>query len=696
MLLWCALAVPTVAYGSGSAQAVSAQSVPEELILKLAAGASLSEIASAYALDPTPLGQLTVHRLYRVRILDGASPQARAEALELDPRVEFAEPNIVGESPEQQNDGSWASGDPSLYGPGQWALQKMAVTAAQTVTRGAGVKVAVIDTGVDLTHPALAGRLLPGYDFVDGDNDPSDVGVPGVDHGYGHGTHVAGLIALVAPEAQIIPVRMLDKNGVGDAWRLAQALSWAIDPDGDPATDDGASVINLSFSTLAQTRVVYDILGPSSRVVVVAAAGNAGSDVRQYPAAEVGTEVLSVGATTPDDTLAPFSSYGAWVRVAAPGLNIVSSVPGGGYAYWSGTSMATALVSGQAALVRAARPDLVYSQQVDAQIIATAAHIGGPVDHRVDAAASVGAASTPPTPTPTPTDPTATPTATPASLLSLTASPAALGPGEPLTVAWADLPNPSSRDWLTLHQVGAYDRDYVAWQYVSCTRSAVAPRPSGDCVFVAPLTPGTYEARLFANDTFGRLATSAPFVVIGTPAADTATPTATPTSTPVTVATETSTATSTAVVYSAVETPVGTPTPADTPTAASTATQTSIPAETPAASATPTATATQTHPPTETSTATPTETSTGTSTSTPTATPTDTSTPTPTSTATKTATPADTPTATSSPTATGTATSTATATPTQTSTPTTSTTTPTPPPIATLTGALTVTTTPHP
>src|SRR6185436_20736198 len=141
------------------------------------------------------------------------------------------------------------------------------------------------------------------------------------------GTHVAGLIALVAPDATIIPVRMLDRNGVGDAWRLAQALSWAIDPDGDPATDDGASVVNLSFSTAAQTRVVYDILGPLSRVVVVAAAGNGGSDVRQYPAAETGTEVLSVGATTLDDTLAPFSSYGAWVRVAAPGQDIVSSVP---------------------------------------------------------------------------------------------------------------------------------------------------------------------------------------------------------------------------------------------------------------------------------------------------------------------------------------------------------------------------------
>src|SRR5262245_7925053 len=478
ILLCCVLAVPTVAHGSGLSQAVTAQTVAGELIVKLAPGASFTDLAYSYGLAPIPLDSLAARRLYRVRIIDGASAQERAEALGADPRVEFAEPNIVGQAPEQVNDGSWASGDPSLYSPGQWGLQKMEVAAAQTVTRGGGVRVAVIDTGVDLTHPALAGHLLPGHDFVDDDDDPSEVGTVGVDRGYGHGTHVAGLIALVAPEAKIIPVRMLDRNGVGDAWRLAQALSWAIDPDGDPTTDDGASVVNLSFSTAAQTQVVYDILGASSRVVVVAAAGNAGTDVRQYPAAETGAEVLSVGATSPADTLAPFSSYGSWVRVAAPGRDIVSSVPGGGYAYWSGTSMATALVSGQAALVRAARPDLIYSQQVDAQIIATSALIDGPVQHRVNAAASVGAAGPPPTPTatPTPVDPTPAATATPAAVLNLAASPASVAPGQPVDAAWATEAHPSSRDWLTLNRAGAHDRDFLAWQYVSCTRSPVEPR----------------------------------------------------------------------------------------------------------------------------------------------------------------------------------------------------------------------------
>ena len=121
--------------------------------------------------------------------------------------------------------------------------------AAQAISKGAGVKVAVLDTGIDKTHPLFAGKLLPGRDFVDNDNDPSEVGTSGVG-AYGHGTHVAGIVLMVAPDAKIIPIRVLDQNGVGNVWTLSKALNYAANPDGNPATDDGANIINLSLGTI--------------------------------------------------------------------------------------------------------------------------------------------------------------------------------------------------------------------------------------------------------------------------------------------------------------------------------------------------------------------------------------------------------------------------------------------------------------
>src|SRR6185295_16802740 len=118
---------------------------------------------------------------------------------------------------------------------------------------------ALLDTGVDTNHPALAGHLLPGRDFVDDDADPSEVGDQQTGP-YGHGTHVAGLVALVAPEAKIIPIRVLDERGVGNIWVLAEALAYAVDPDGDPATADGADVINLSLTTPRETKLIGNLI----------------------------------------------------------------------------------------------------------------------------------------------------------------------------------------------------------------------------------------------------------------------------------------------------------------------------------------------------------------------------------------------------------------------------------------------------
>jgi len=343
-------------------------------------------------------------------ITDGSSPETKSNVLLADPqkRISYAEPNEVSQVPEGQGRVIWSGGESVTAYAAQWAGATIRLDQAHSISMGQGITVAVIDTGVDMTHPALAGRLVPGYDFVDQDNDPSEVGVAGVTPMFGHGTHVAGLVALAAPGAMIMPIRALDPFGKGDTWVVAKAMAYAVDPDGDPNTIDGADVINLSMSTTNRSSLLRDVIRaltcvnsdggkgdlpcfqPGGRgTVVVAAAGNHSSSIQEFPAGAGLPGVISVGATDQSDLLAAFSNFGSWVKVAAPGDTILSSVPGGGYAAWSGTSMATPLTSGEAALVLAAFPNL-SGLQVAQQIFDTATIIGGQVPHRIDAASALG------------------------------------------------------------------------------------------------------------------------------------------------------------------------------------------------------------------------------------------------------------------------------------------------------------------
>jgi Subtilase family len=222
---------------------------------------------------------------------------------------------------------------------------------------------------------------------------------------------------------------------VGNVWVLAEAVAYAVDPDGNPATADGADVINLSLSTVRETKLISNLLAkvcggsdaldlPVSSnpyLVVVAAAGNGGDSTRQYPAAENVDGLIAVGATTVDDVLASFSSRGSWIQVAAPGAKILSTVPGGKYGTWSGTSMAAPIVAAEAALVRATFPDLL-NKDIARHVERMSVEIGGDVPYRIDAGIALTSlpesGSTPsPTPTPTPTPtPNFTLSANPTSL----------------------------------------------------------------------------------------------------------------------------------------------------------------------------------------------------------------------------------------------------------------------------------------
>ncbi len=385
-----ALALALCCGGLLSHLPAQAATVPGEILVKLRSSDAITALLNKYGL--TLNARFGSRPIFKLGTGPGANVPALVAALARETDVLMAEENVINGSPEARKNLVWAIGTQGQYRQ-QWAQAALRLGDAQQVSTGSGVRVAVLDTGVDAQHPLLAGKLLPGYDFVDDDLDPSEAGTPN-DPGFGHGTHVAGIILTAAPDARIMPLRVLDPQGMGNTWVLAEALLYAIDPDGDPTTDDGAQVINLSLGTPARTRILAAVArlascnfvgapgrttvsdednddesdsgynGDKSRcsgsrgATIVAAAGNDGNAVREYPAAEGVDGLIAVGATDQTRHLAKFSNLGSWIDLAAPGDGITSSVPGGGYATWGGTSMAAPWVAGTAALLLAKEPQL--------------------------------------------------------------------------------------------------------------------------------------------------------------------------------------------------------------------------------------------------------------------------------------------------------------------------------------------------
>jgi type VII secretion-associated serine protease mycosin len=282
--------------------------------------------------------------------------------------------------------------------PSQWAFDSVPFEAAWDQTTGAGVCVAVLDTGIATTHPEFAGRIGGTLD-LSGD---------GVEDGYGHGTHVAGIIAAdanngvgvagAAPGATLLVVKVLANDGWGQSSWVAQGITWAV--------DHGARVINMSLgsacpqsapsgcdSTAMQTAVTY---AQNHDVVVVAAAGNEGDPLDHYPDRtnpEYGywswpaalSWPIAVAAVDSSSNRPAFSTQASYVDVAAPGASILSTAPVApttvwtsgttGYGTMSGTSMATPYVSALVALLRSAHPT-ESATQIRSRVTSTAHDLG--------------------------------------------------------------------------------------------------------------------------------------------------------------------------------------------------------------------------------------------------------------------------------------------------------------------------------
>jgi thermitase len=340
--------------------------VPDEVVVKLdvQSGATIEQINAAY--DTQVKDTLPGHQgVYLLQIPSGRTLEGVLQDLAGDPRVLYAEPNFTVEPPEADEHGGDArmrarvDGTSPTSSSTQYASSALGLLCAATISSGQGTTVAVVDTGAQLDHPQLAANFegVKRYDFVGDDPNPADRAV-GLDEDgdgledelVGHGTHVAGIVDFVAPSAKVMPLRVLDSEGYGQSFTIAKAISYA--------ESNRADVINLSLGSSSRSAMLQEVIKDSIKlgVVVAAAAGNSNSSQPHYPAAGSGTVGSADGlvAVTSVDKLlkkSSYANYGAWVDIAAPGDAIRSTFPESVYANWSGTSMATPFVSGQAALI---------------------------------------------------------------------------------------------------------------------------------------------------------------------------------------------------------------------------------------------------------------------------------------------------------------------------------------------------------
>jgi thermitase len=343
----CCFAMTATAWGDN----VAAPCVADELLVQTKAGVAKEKFEAVLGM----LGATTVEEIPQISVKKIKVPPQALEkvkaALAKHPHVKFVEQNYLARSGSIPNDPSY---------PSQWHLPKIAAPSGWDISTGSNViDIAIIDSGVDPSHPDLAAKLLQGYNFLTGNTDTHDV--------LGHGTAVAGAaaalgnnsvgVAGIAWQNAIVPLVVLDATDYASYSNIASAICYA--------ADHGVRIVNVSIGGSSSSSTLQNAVNYAwnKGTMIFASAMNNSSGTPYYPAACA--NVVAVSATTSSDTLAGFSNFGSWITVSAPGANIYTTNNGGGYGAWNGTSFSSPITAGLAALILSVNPTLSNAQVVD-------------------------------------------------------------------------------------------------------------------------------------------------------------------------------------------------------------------------------------------------------------------------------------------------------------------------------------------
>lgn len=340
--------------GDAPAQKKSASYNPNEVVFSLNDPTRLDEVLAGYQLELSR--SLLVPNTF-VGKTGGQDAVQLSNKMLNDNRIKTAEPNIILKSNptnfglDGTNFGydtksvitgtSQTSASAYYTTANQWAWSKIQLSTTLTVNMGAGVTVAVLDTGVNYNHQDLKGRVLTGYDATSGAADGKDVN--------GHGTFVAGVILQVAPQVAILPIRVLDSSGNGTLDSVLNGLQYAV--------NQHAPIANLSFSTDNDSTALHTAVQNArlSGTTVVCSGGNEGTSDHYYPAGY--SEAIGISPTDQSDYKASFANYSDYMDLSAPGVSIYSMYYQGGYGWASGTSFSTPMVVGGMAIIKSLHPD---------------------------------------------------------------------------------------------------------------------------------------------------------------------------------------------------------------------------------------------------------------------------------------------------------------------------------------------------